>query len=483
MQDQKVMKQLIAFLAVLFGIATFIGTATLASAQMSAQDSRIYFDFGEQFYAAANQSPDNKYVDIRVNTASAMFSFVRSSTKKDVARGAYYAIRDITIELSEKGNAMPVITRGFKDTIFVGSYELSTAKNYWHAISERVQLPKLDREKEYSMRLEVRDAVLSKLAVRPMTLEFKPRWFNPMAMDSTRIGIGDLQLISHTLGDETVLESRGITYPFSRTITGSYVLALPADAKLDDFTGDIVLRQTANLYTPADTGERTSITLSRANLRPMRGYVLSKEDSQIVLKAIAVGIDSLEGTPYQLAILDFAIPGEQFVQGGYRAFLTVRSNGYERSSSNAISLRWKNMPVALEDPRDAIAPMVHILTDDEFKDMQSGDRAAQFKKLFAYWDRQDPTPTTAFNERLAAFYQRVDYAYFNFASGRILDGAMTDRGKVYILYGPPSSTDRQLLPGESPMEIWTYTNSVRREFRFNDPNAKGDYKLVAMKPL
>lgn len=469
------MKQIITSLALI------IALATSASAQMSSQDSRIYFDFGELFYSSANQSPDNKFVDIRLNTASAMFSFVRSSSEKALSRGAYYAIREVTIELNEKNVAMPVITKGFKDTIYVPSYEITTSKNTWHAMNERIALPVLDRNKEYSMRMEVRDGVLGKLAARAMTLEFKPRWFDPLSMDSTRIGIGDLQLVASRTGDEVVLESRGLNYPFSRTIQGSYILAVPSGMSLEDLTAEITLRQHTNRINPADTGERARITVTRANLRPMTTYDIVRADSQIAFRAVNANSDTLAGGQYQLAVLDFAIPGETFDQGGYRAYLTVRANGIQRSSSNAINLRWKNMPVSLEDPRDAIAPMIHILTDNQYRDMMSGDKAQQFRKLYAYWKEQDPTPMTAYNERLAAFYQRVDYAYFNFASGRVLDGALTDRGKIYILYGPPTKTERRLLPGEAPTEVWTYTNNVQHEFVFNDPGAKGDYKLIEMR--
>jgi GWxTD domain-containing protein len=471
------MKKFITSLALVFAMATS------ASAQMSSQDSRAYFDFGEMFYSAASQSPDNKFVDIRLNTASAMFSFVRSNAQKDLDRGAYYAIRDVSIELVEKGVAMPVVTKGFKDTIFVPSYELTTSKTTWHAMNERIELPVLDRTKEYTMRMEVRDAVLSKLAARAMTLEFKPRWFDPLASDSTKIGIGDVQLVAERNGDQITLESRGLNYPFSRAINGSYILALPVGMSLDDLSAELTLRQHTNLIMPSDTGERAKIYLSRANLRPMTTYQLARQDSQIVFRAVNASSDTLGGGQYQLAVLDFVIPGESFEQGGYRAYLKVRANGIERSSSNAINLRWKNMPVSLEDPRDAIAPMIHILPEEEHRAMMVGDKPTQFRKLFAYWKAQDPTPGTAYNERLAAFFQRVDYSYFNFASGRILDGALTDRGKIYILFGPPSRIERVLLPGEAPTELWTYENNVKRQFNFNDPSAKGDYRLVDVKNL
>lgn len=456
----------------------------IASAQMSAQDNRVYFDYGEPFYASLNQSPDNKFIDVRLNTASSMFSFVRSSAKKDLDRGAYYAVRDVSIEVTEKGNVMPIVTRGFKDTIFVPRYEQSTAKNFWHAMNERLMLPGLDSAKDYMVRLEVRDAVLGKFAVRPMTMEPKIRWFDPNAFDSTRIGIGDLNLIGEQSGDTIKLESTGVTYPFSREIRGSYLLTFPATWTLEDFSADLALRQHANIYHPADTGDRARMTLSRSDLSPGMGYEFTREDSQIVFNVRPMGEATMkDGTRYKFALLNFTLPGASLEQGGYKLYLTVRAGGASRMASNTVNLRWKNMPVSLEDPRDAIAPMTHILTDSELRDLQSGERDTQFRKLFDYWKRRDPTPGTAYNENMAAFFQRVDYAYFNFASGRVLDGALTERGKIYILYGAPTNIERKLLPGESPTEVWTYTNNVDRQFTFIESGSQGNYKLVEMRNL
>ena len=59
-------------------------------AQRFGHDMRNYFDYGEQFYAAAEQSSDATVVDVRINTADALFSFQKTS-KANAIRGAYLA--------------------------------------------------------------------------------------------------------------------------------------------------------------------------------------------------------------------------------------------------------------------------------------------------------------------------------------------------------------------------------------------------------
>jgi GWxTD domain-containing protein len=126
----------------------------------------------------------------------------------------------------------------------------------------------------------------------------------------------------------------------------------------------------------------------------------------------------------------------------------------------------------------------HITTETQFDSLSSGSKEEMAQKLYEFWKMRDPSPETAYNEQMAEFYKRADYAYFNFAkSPRQLDGAMTDRGKVYILYGPPTNVERSFLLGEEPTEIWTYMNKVRKIFKFTDDSGRGDYKLVQIKSM
>ncbi len=138
-------------------------------------------------------------------------------------------------------------------------------------------------------------------------------------------------------------------------------------------------------------------------------------------------------------------------------------------------LVWQNMPLSLGDPIDAIEPLAVIMNSDDYSNINSGSDQEKMKKVYAFWHTQDPTPATAYNERMATFYQRVDYAAFNFTTSRILNGATTDRGKVYILYGPPTKIERTFIPGDAPTETWTYTNNVAKIFHFEEHGSV--YKL------
>jgi GWxTD domain-containing protein len=59
-----------------------------------------------------------------------------------------------------------------------------------------------------------------------------------------------------------------------------------------------------------------------------------------------------------------------------------------------------------------------------------------------FWKRRDPTPTTDENEFRMNFIRRVAFANQEFASNDAL-GAMSDRGRVFILLGEPSFVRRR----------------------------------------
>jgi GWxTD domain-containing protein len=85
----------------------------------------------------------------------------------------------------------------------------------------------------------------------------------------------------------------------------------------------------------------------------------------------------------------------------------------------------------------AEGPVRYLMTKEEaktWKTLRSDDEAQAFIDLF--WARRDPTPTTPRNEFREDFEARVDFADRNFSNGK-LNGALTDQGKVFILFGPP----------------------------------------------
>jgi GWxTD domain-containing protein len=97
--------------------------------------------------------------------------------------------------------------------------------------------------------------------------------------------------------------------------------------------------------------------------------------------------------------------------------------------------------------------VVWIITDEErkaFKQLSNDEERDQF--IEAFWQRRDPTPDTEENEFKEEHYRRIEYANEHFAAG--IPGWKTDRGRIYIMYGPPDEIDAHPSGGdyERPME-------------------------------
>lgn len=78
--------------------------------------------------------------------------------------------------------------------------------------------------------------------------------------------------------------------------------------------------------------------------------------------------------------------------------------------------------------------------------------------LFEFWQRQDPTPGTPVNEFRIEYQRRLQYTNDNFRS-YTRPGWKTDRGRIYVLYGPPNDVERfPNNPLSYNYEIWHYDN-------------------------
>ncbi len=78
-----------------------------------------------------------------------------------------------------------------------------------------------------------------------------------------------------------------------------------------------------------------------------------------------------------------------------------------------------------------------------------------------FWERRDPTPSTPRNEYKEEHYRRFEYAIKNFQEGT--PGWKTDRGRVYILHGPPAKEN--FFTSNSPMDL-----QGRGDYRSRTPN-------------
>src|SRR5271157_2178895 len=136
-----------------------------------------------------------------------------------------------------------------------------------------------------------------------------------------------------------------------------------------------------------------------------------------------------------------------------------------------------------------------IITPEElsaFKQLSNDEERDAFIEQF--WLRRDPTPDTPENEYKEEHYRRIAYANEHFAAG--IPGWRTDRGRIYIAYGPPDQIDSHPSGGSYqrpieegggdtstfPFEDWRYRyiEGIGQEINleFVDTCQCGDYHLT-----
>ena len=95
----------------------------------------------------------------------------------------------------------------------------------------------------------------------------------------------------------------------------------------------------------------------------------------------------------------------------------------------------------------------YIITPEErdaFSSMSSDEERYQFIEQF--WLRRDPNPDTVVNEFRDEHYRRIAYANERFTSGKM--GWRTDRGRIYIMYGPPDQVETHHGGGTYSRPYW-----------------------------
>lgn len=108
--------------------------------------------------------------------------------------------------------------------------------------------------------------------------------------------------------------------------------------------------------------------------------------------------------------------------------------------------------------REFLSKVRFIITAEERKAFQNTAPENRAAFIEDFWKRRDPTPNTAENEYKLEYFQRIDQATKLFSGGGS-PGWLQDRGRVYILLGPPDNRvtyPRGVTFYGSPTEVWWY---------------------------
>jgi GWxTD domain-containing protein len=127
--------------------------------------------------------------------------------------------------------------------------------------------------------------------------------------------------------------------------------------------------------------------------------------------------------------------------------------------------------------------VVYIIQNGEraaFENLRTDDERNHFMEQF--WERRNPVPGSAVNRFKEEHYRRIAYANAHYSDSGLF-GWKTDRGRIYIQYGPPDELESHpSVDGAAPFEEWLYhyLQGIGRNvvIRFEDQSRTGEYRMT-----
>jgi len=176
------------------------------------------------------------------------------------------------------------------------------------------------------------------------------------------------------------------------------------------------------------------------------------------------------------SLLIFAVPLSDMQYTNYTLFLRAEDgNGNQVTTKAHFRVRIKGINFDIGDMNEAINQLIYIANERQIKEMRIGTDQEKAAKFREFWANLDPSPGTTDNELMEEYYRRVSFALEAFSV--VQDGWKSDRGMIYILYGPPDEIQRGPFEiDRKPYQVWEYYR-LGKQFIFYDKSGFGDYKL------
>jgi GWxTD domain-containing protein len=153
---------------------------------------------------------------------------------------------------------------------------------------------------------------------------------------------------------------------------------------------------------------------------------------------------------------------------------------------------WQSAPPAGTNLSEA-SPYLKWLNEDVVYIIADRERAA-FLKLTTdeerekfieqFWERRDPSPGSPEKVFKKEHYRRLAFANKHYGTSSGGEGWRTDRGHMYIVYGPPDEIEShtRYSPAQYPFEAWRYTHiegiGDDVTVTFVDRAGAGDYRFA-----
>ncbi|MDH3267805.1 MAG: GWxTD domain-containing protein [Ignavibacteria bacterium] len=134
-----------------------------------------------------------------------------------------------------------------------------------------------------------------------------------------------------------------------------------------------------------------------------------------------------------------------------------------------------------EEELDDLYSKSEYIASEQEKDRYEALSTVEAKREFMYtfWKARDENPSDERNQYFLDYLKRITESNDKYSAAK-KSGWKTDRGRVYLVYGPPSEIERYPNQIESkPYEIWIYESLEGGVvFVFGDVSGYNDYQLL-----
>lgn len=174
-----------------------------------------------------------------------------------------------------------------------------------------------------------------------------------------------------------------------------------------------------------------------------------------------------------------ALPQRRVPPGVVRVRVRRPDGGPYRETALLVALddEW-----AFGDFATAAEYLAYAASEDSLAMWRAAAPAERARLWEAFWEESDPDPSTARNEFLATYFDRMSTANYRYSEPGVA-GWSTDRGRAHVQLGPPDREipHRPQRAGERMELEWVYEESlpIRVRLVFEDTGDFGIYTLDA----
>ena len=226
-------------------------------------------------------------------------------------------------------------------------------------------------------------------------------------------------------------------------------------------------------------GRAESLSVTARVLDKTGAQVIAAQPQQVAVGAaggLTYGIIDLAGLPEGAYRLEVRAVGDSamartatFTMAGLETAATVAGAG-ELGTEDLFTEK-------TEAGLDSLyAPLVYLMSSQESGEYSGLTVDAKRRWLRAFWERNGRN--TAFEQQ---YYARVNEANTRFREGGAAGSAgwRSDRGRIFILYGPPDEQlDRRNSGTTNPYQVWKYTQNRNLKYVFMDLTRFGNFTLI-----